>query len=145
MSGSDWICKVCGSSDIIASVEVHTPTEMSGRVRERNGKPYFAGDDFEFSVPDYDVTGYVCECGATAAKIEELVVRRRARDEMQLPCGRCDHAAHEHPQVGKFPARDGFTRPPMPCTVGGCDCHDYFDSALALTSSWDRPGQEVLA
>lgn len=141
---SEWICKRCGSDDIVAEVEIYSPADVGGRIRERNGKPYFDEDDLDLSFPEHDVIAYVCECGESASSIEKLVVRRRAFAEMQLPCGRCDHTAKDHPQVGSHPAREGFTRPPMPCTVPGCDCHDYYDVALGIEPNWDRPQQEVL-
>lgn len=139
MKDSDWICKHCGSDDIVAEVEMTMSREIGGRIRERDGKPYFDENDIDVWGDDYDVTSYICECGETASSIEKLVVRRRAFNEMRSPCGRCDHAAHEHPQVGSFPARQGFTRPPMPCTVPGCDCHDYYDVALGLEPNWGQP------
>lgn len=149
---SDWICKRCGSSDIIAEVEINMPSaELGGRIRERDGKPYFDEsfrdlDDLDFR-HNYDVVAYVCECGESASSIAKLVVRRRAFNELRLPCGRYDHHAHEHPQVGKLSReaeKRGHTRAPMPCTVAGCDCHDYYDTALGLEPNWNAPQQETL-
>lgn len=145
MKDSDWICKECGSTDIIAEVEASGEVGVRIYESKTTGKPYTIEDDWDF--PDPDVIGYVCECGATAPTIEKLVVKRRAFDELRLPCGRCDHDAREHPQVGRLTAeakKAGFTPPPMPCTIEGCDCHDYYDTALGLEPTWSRPGQGTL-
>lgn len=143
MSATDWICKHCGSDDIVAEVEVRR-SECGGRLREGyDGKPRFDLHDSLWA-EEPDVVAYVCVNGHSHWKLEELVVRRRAFDELKLPCGRCDHAARAHPQVGSFPPRDGFTRPPMPCTVSGCDCHDYYDVALGIEPDWQPTQQQEL-
>lgn len=126
---SEYVCKHCGSDDIVATIEVSYSTEIPGRIREgRDGKPRFdesRGHDFD----DFDIVEYVCECSMSHWKLEGLVIRRQAFDQLRRPCGRCDHGATAHRLLGGQP-REGFTRQPMPCTVAGCDCHDYYDLAI---------------
>lgn len=148
MKDSDWICKRCGSTDIVAEVSCRFSTEVSGRIREGDGKPRLDIDTFGLlDDDDLEILGYICECGASHAKFEELVVRRRAFNERRLPCGHCDHGADAHPAPERWITKDeerrGLVRPLMPCTVAGCDCHDYYDQALGLTPNWDLPERQM--
>lgn len=132
--GSKWICKHCGGDRFSAMVTARG--SMRGDVAVKDGKPYFDGgfSRYDQDFDDIDEEGYACDgCGAEEFKFEKLVVVKRAEDQLRNPCGRCDHFVSDHPLPDRGPAKypDYYTRPAMPCTVEGCDCHDYYDLALA--------------
>lgn len=140
----EWICHRCGCEDIFAIVEARGSVG-GGIAVDGHGKPYFESD----GRPDYDdvdEVGYECAgCGKNEFRLDKLVTtKRQAQDQLRKPCGRCDHDATDHPLAdGGY--RPEFTRPPMACSVEGCDCHDYYDRALGLEPNWGPPRQEALA
>lgn len=149
----EWICRFCGSGDIVAEIEIRVDRQVGGRIRERDGKPYFDEDwrsrDLDLDYDDGDVAFYVCVNGHTAASLDKLVVRRRVFGEMSLPCGRCDHGILDHlaPEGQReltAEQKRRFTRPSMPCEHEGCDCHDFYDQALGR-ERWPADRQEQLA
>jgi hypothetical protein len=136
MSGElKCVCKHCGASAdrIYAEVtctgwmEVGIEVEADGKISTDT----FGGVQ---DVDDVDVDCYRCsECRKSAYKIEDMLSVPPAAGEPGEPCGRCGHDMTDHPALDWDPKKKPYyTRGPMPCSCGGCDCHDFFSDSLGL-------------
>jgi hypothetical protein len=130
------VCKYCGGNTFHAEVTVSGWINSTGVWLDDDGKPHFETDGHVEDTwsGDMDFDRYICStCEKGSYRLAELVAEPPREGEAIAPCGRCDHGRAEHGEQSRWGTswKDYYVRGAMPCEHEGCDCHDYYDVAIA--------------
>lgn len=128
------VCKECGGDRFHAEARIEAWVRSTGVFLDDDGKPHFEPDGRPEDTWDYEIDDYICSgCDKRSWRLENLVVKPPPADEPIAPCGRCDHGRAEHAEQALHGRGrpDYYERGAMPCEHDGCDCHDYYDLAVA--------------